>query len=234
MVPESNFFRMAFIFGLFALPISSSAKDAFAANRHTASAFSTSHLSSKQLRLWNEIREVVLESNPAGQPKHPILNDLWRTVEQSGRQVVVEIITDPEKSSNVAGECEFSSPETIRLKLFIPTINRVYGREQEAREGMEFVPFTGLARKSRYVKVLGHELAHLALMFRDPVYQRQLMEICTEQNAIAAAARMGAGRLSEPDLTARANRLWPMVLEVERPAVAAEKAIYQELLAGGK
>jgi hypothetical protein len=160
---------------------------------------------------------------------------LWRAVEQSGHSVFIELITDQRKCSNVAGETVIEKLDptgrshAIRVRLFIPTIDRVYAGEQPARDGMEFVPFSGLRHEERYAKVLGHELAHVARAFRDPDYLRLLDEICLEQNAIASAVGRRGG---DAALQQRSNRIWLLVLESEKPAIAAEAEIRRELLAG--
>ncbi len=117
-------------------------------------------------------------------------------------------------------------------KAFHPTIDRAYGGEQASREGLEFVPFAGLRRETRYAKVLGHELAHIEKALRDPDYLHLLREICTEQSAIAAGVGADGQRLSEGVLKERLERVWLLVLESEKPALAAEAQIRRELLAG--
>ena len=95
---------------------------------------------------------------------------------------------------------------------------------------MEFVPFLGLSYRERYVKVLGHELAHISNMLRDPDYLSLLREICAEQSAIAAGVGVDGEHLSDVALKERMNLVWPRVLEAEKPALAAEAKIYRELL----
>ncbi len=120
---------------------------------------------------------------------------------------------------------------SIRVRLFIHTIDRAYPGEQAPLEGMEFVPFGGLSHKRRYAKALGHELAHVNKMLRDPDYLHLLQKICAEQSAIAAAVASDRQRLSLPALQERWDRIWPMVIESEKPALAAEVEIRRELLA---
>jgi hypothetical protein len=157
-------------------------------------------------------------------------------VEQSTHLVFVELITDPKRCSNMAAETvvEEADPagrrHTIRLRLFIPAIDRAYPGAQEPQEGMEFVPFAGLRHETRYAKVLGHELAHVSNMLRDPGYLHLVQEICAEQHAVAAGVRSDGERLSHTALQERSSRIWRLVLESEKPALAAEARIYRELL----
>ena len=236
MGPESIFCTAALMMNLLALPPRSSAQDV--PGLAQASAFRTDRLSARQMRLWNAIGRVVAARDPHGRPLHPTLDRLWRTVEQSGHLVFIELITDKERSSNVAGETVVEKLDptgrmhSIRVRLFIPTIDRAYAGEQAPQEGMAFVPFAGLRHETRYAKVLGHELAHIEKMFRDPDYLRLVQEICTEQSAIAAGVGRDGERLSMTVLQERSDRIWPLVLESEKPALAAEAEIYRELLAG--
>jgi len=235
---ESIFCKMALLTSLFALPPQSSAQAVPGSSTSNAGAFRTDRLSPRQIKLWNSIRKIVLAPGPHGRLLHPTLYGLWRTVEQSSHSVFVELITDKERSSNIAGESVIEKPDptghmhTLRLRLFIPTIDRAYAGEQAPQEGMEFVPFAGLRHEKRYAKVLGHELAHIARAIRDPGYLRLLQEICMEQSAIAAGVGPDGKPLSDVALRERLGRIWPLVLESEKPAVAAEREIRRELLAG--
>ncbi len=236
MVRELIFRKLALTLCLLAVPIQSGAQDVSAPVTSGAAAFRTDRLAPRQIKLWNSVREIVLVPDKEGRPLHPTLYDLWRTVGQSGHLVFVELITDKQRSSNVAGEClveEFDPTghkHTFRIRLFIPTIDRAFAGQQAAREGMEFVPFSGLTHRERYAKVLGHELAHLANMLRDPDYLSLLREICAEQSAIAAGVGVDGEYLSDVALKERMNLVWPQVLESEKPALVAEAKIYRELL----
>jgi hypothetical protein len=55
-----------------------------------------------------------------------------------------------------------------------------------------------------------------------------------EQNAIAAGVGTDGRPLSGVALEERLRLVWPLVLESEKPALAAEAEIYRELLAGRK
>ncbi len=228
---------MALMLSLVALSPQSSAQDVPSHVTSSPVGFRTDRLSSRQIRIWDSICTIVLAVDARGRPTYPTLYGLWRSVELSGLTVLVELITDKKKCSNQAGECAFETLDPagrmyqIRLRLFIPTIDRAYAGEQRPQEGIVFVPFSGLSREERYAKVLGHELAHIDRAVGDPDYLRLLREICTEQTAIAAGVGADGKPLSTADLRARWNLIWPLVLESDRPAIAAEAEIYRELLA---
>ena len=238
MVPESIICTAALMMNLLALPPRSITREAAGLPGAGPTAFRTDRLSPRQIKLWNAIRKIALAQNPQGRPLYPTLDGLWRSVEQSGHLVFIELITDRERASCVAGETVFEKFDpsgrmhSIRVRLFIPTIDRAYGGEQASREGFEFVPFSGLSHERRYAKVLGHELAHIEKALSDPDYLHLLREICAEQSAIAAGIGRDGERLSLTALQERSDRIWPLVLESEKPALAVEAQIRRELLAG--
>ncbi len=237
MAPKSILSTMTLALNLLTLP-SASGADLPGSVASNSSAFRTDRLSPRQMRLWNSIRKIALETDHTGRAMHPVLYGLWCSVEQSGHRVFVELITDPNRLSNIAGDTvveEFDPTRrghSIRIRLFISTIARAYAGEQAPVDGIAFVPFSRLRREKRYAKVLGHELAHVDRMLRDPEYMRLVQKINAEQLAIAAAVGENHRPLSNGDFSERWNRIWPLVLEVEKPALAMEAQIYRELLAG--
>ncbi len=237
MAPQSIFSTVTLALNLLTLPSAAGAADSPGLVASDTNAFRTDRLSPRQMRLWNSIRKIALATDHHSRATHPILYGLWQAVEQSGHRIFVELITDSNRCSNIAGESaveEFDPTRrshSIRVKLFIPTIRRAYAGEQAPNDGLEFVPYTGLGHEARYAKVFGHELAHIERMLRDPGYMSLVREISAEQLAIAAEVGRNGRPLPKGALDERWNRIWPLMLEVERPALAAEAEIYQELLA---
>ncbi len=237
MAPESVFCAVALMMNLLAMSARSGGQNFQGLARTRPSAFRTDRLSPRGIKLWHAIRKVVLAQDPHGRPSYPTLYGLWCAVEQSGHLIFIELNTDKERVSNIAGETVIENYDprermhSIRVRLFIPTIDRVYAGEQAPQDGLEFVPFAGLRHERRYAKALGHELAHVEKMLRDPDYLHLLQKICTEQSAIAAAVGSDRERLSLTALQERWDRIWPLVLESEKPALAAEAEIRRELLA---
>ncbi len=238
MVPKSIFSTMTLAANLLTVTSASGAANLPGFVASNTNAFCTDRLSPRQMRLWNSIRKTALATDHHGRATHPILYRLWRAVEQSGHRIFVELITDETHCSNIAGETvveEFDPTgraHSIRVRLFIPTIRRAYAGEQAPNDGLEFVPYTGLGHEARYAKVFGHELAHIERMLRHPEYMGLVREINAEQLAIAAEVGRSGRSLPDSALSERWNRIWPVVLEVEQPALAAEAEIYQELLVG--
>ncbi len=238
MAPKSTLSMMTLALNLLTLASASGAADLPGFVASGTNAFRTERLSPRQTRLWNSIRKIVQETDHHGRVMHPVLYGLWQAVEQSGHRVFVELITDPDRCSNMAGETvveEFDpkrQTHSIRIRLFISTIARAYAGEQPSVDGISFVPFSGLRREERYAKVLGHELSHIDKMLRDPEYMRLVRDINEEQLAIATPVGADGTALSNEARNERLSRIWPRILESEKPALAAEAEIYRELLAG--
>jgi hypothetical protein len=97
-----------------------------------------------------------------------------------------------------------------------------------------FVPFAGLGKKERYAEVLGHELAHAAWGLVDAERTRLTLtlpgEVARASRFVFAAKKEGL----RGDGVERARELERLSREVEKPAEAAEEAIWAELLAGQK
>jgi hypothetical protein len=228
------------MFGILQSPFQSGAQDARSSLESVQSAFRTDRLSARQIKLWRSIRTVVLAPNRDGRPLHPTLHGLWRAVEQSGHAVFLELVTDKERCGNLAAQSVVEKLDpagrkhSIRIRLYIPTIDRAYPHEQPPQDGLEFVPFAGLKHERRYAKVLGHELAHVANMITDPDYMCLIQEICAEQLAIATGVGDDGKPLTQTALQERWDRIWPRILESEKPALAAEAEIRRELLAAKK
>ncbi len=238
MAPKSIFSTMTLAANLLTLHSSLGAADLPGSVASSTTAFCTDRLSPRQMRLWNSIHRIALATDHHGRVTHPVLYGLWRAAEQSGHRIFVELITDANRCSNIAGESaveEFDPTgrtHSLRMRLFTPTIRRAYAGEQAPKDGLEFVPYAGLGREARYAKVFGHELAHIERMLRDSEYMSLVREICAEQLAIAAEVGRNGGPLPKDDLDERWNRVWPLILDVEKPALAAEAEIYRELLIG--
>jgi hypothetical protein len=112
MVPESHYFRLVFVLVLLMVPVSAKSADIPEADRSITGAFQTRQLPSGSRRLWSELRKLVFETDRSGRPLYPTLFDLWRTAEGSGLKVLVDLVTDPEKSSNIGGS--FGHGSSIR------------------------------------------------------------------------------------------------------------------------
>ena len=48
-------------------------------------------LSPKQRRIWASISRIVLAADAAGNPMHPKLHDLWRSIDESGCTTYIEM-----------------------------------------------------------------------------------------------------------------------------------------------
>ncbi len=104
MAPKSILSITVLALDLLTSPSTSSAADLPQFVASDTNAFRKDRLSTRQMKLWNSIGKIVVATDHQGRVMHPALYRLWRAVEQSGLQVFVELITDPNRCSNIAGE----------------------------------------------------------------------------------------------------------------------------------
>ncbi len=192
----------------------------------------TDRLSPKQLRIWQSIQNIASAVDRSGRPLHPTLYELWRSAEQSGHLIFIELVTGGHWTAYSAGEfiIEKLDPEgkqhVLVLRLFLSTIDRASTHFAAAGRSDGFIPFQGLHGKVRYAEALGHELAHIVAVFNDPDYLR----LQVEAHKVRAAFLLAHHNRSKQadDLNASMMRL---TREAEKPAEIAEAEIWRELQA---
>jgi hypothetical protein len=192
----------------------------------------TDRLSPKQLRTWQSIRNIVSAEDRSGRPLHPRLYELWRSAQQSGHLIFIELVTGGQWTAYSAGEfvVEKLDPEgrqhILALRLFLSTIDRASTNFAAAGRPDGFIPFQGLHGKARYAEVLGHELAHIVAMFNDSEYLRLQIEAHKVRDAFLLARHsMSKEAVDQKESMIRLTR------EAEKPAEAAEAEIWRELQA---
>jgi len=197
----------------------------------------TDRLSPKQLHAWNKIVDIVMADGRDGRPLYPTLRQLWDAVDTSGHVVHVEIPDRKGPPSYLAGrfaitkvDPEGKAHEGI-LILNLRAIDKLSTGPGATRPG-GFIPFRGLGKNERYAELLGHELAHavwnLGATERARLAQRLQGDMETEMRMVLRAG----GRGPDEELRERVGELDRLAREVERPAEAAEVAIWKELQAG--
>jgi len=242
MARKSGFRSMALIAGfLTIIPqaigqqlVSPGSPNAPIAVPDTRGGIRTDRLSHKQLRVWNSIREIVFAKDHANRLLHRRLHGLWQSAERSGHLIFVELDKCAEDSSTRAGDMVIDKVDpagrqhVVSVRLFLSTINRAF-----AGKGLpeQFEPFAGLNRKARYAEVLGHELAHIERLFRDPNYLRLYMELDRELSSYCTRRNIRKGQDLDQEEQKRLGRIDILVNEMERPVVAAEAEIWRELVA---
>jgi hypothetical protein len=201
----------------------------------TMAAIRIDRLSSKQVRLWNSIREVVFAKDGAGRLLHPRLEERWQSVEASGHLIFIEMVERSKGSSSKAGEMilERIDPgggqHIISIRLFLPAINHAFAARRRPGGAAPFQPLAGLSREARYAEVLGHELAHVERAVADPDYRRLYIELDRELNSYSARRRIRKGWYLDPEEQETLGRIEILVDEIERPVLAAEAEIWHEL-----
>ena len=141
--------------------------------REAQSGFRTDRLSSKQLRIWRKIEDVVFARDNAGRFLHPTLEGLWRQVESSGYSIFIEMTA--QATENMAGKFIVEKPGhdgkrgIMSIHIYVSTIDKANTSEW-ARRADGFIPFEKLENEKRYAEVLGHELGHAVRTIQDPGY----------------------------------------------------------------
>lgn len=189
----------------------------------------TDRLSPRQLRIWQSIRDVVLACDQSGQPLHPKLYSLWRSADESGHLIFIELQKEAHHATPyIAGEFviekvdQAGQPHVLAVRIFLSTIDRASTSNGALRED-GFVPFRGLFGAARYAEALGHELTHIVLMFQNAEYLRLQME-----SGKARTALLSQGHDMRAD---QQYTMASLTRAGEEPANLAEVEIWHELRA---
>jgi len=149
--------------------------------RQSATGILTCRLSSKQMKTWKSIEQIVLRRDESGQPLHPTLYGLWQAAQASGCRIYIEM--NPRRSDTPYFAGEFAVEElnlqgrisSAVIRLHPEVINTASTREG-ARRADGFIPYAGLGKIERYAETLGHELQHALLTMQDPGYKHLAQE----------------------------------------------------------
>lgn len=212
------------------------AQDSARLNDVTATNIITDRLTDKDLRRWNAIRRIVFAEDIEGQPLHPTLRGLWDRLERSGHVIYIEMRGMGRAISNTAGvfNIERLDPEGMRhvavIRLYPEIIDRAYvGPDAEAPEG--FIPFEGLGKEERYAEVLGHEMAHAVHILSDLSLVRMVKEVVQETNEMFLSyGKQNGYKNIGPEMLRRLSIRDAFLKELEKPANAAEKLVWREIL----
>jgi len=198
-----------------------------------ATGLRTDRLSAAQLRRWKAIVDIVRAEDRHHRPLHPTLRGLFDAIEGGPHTVFIEM---PKRASYIAGSFEVTridpdgrAHEGI-LILNLRAIDQASTDPWAARAD-GFIPFKGLTRTERYAEVLGHELAHAAWHLASTERARLAhgLEERLEEQARALMKDRLAGRNAH-------SRAWEAYFnrlkrEIEEPADAAERNVWEELQA---
>jgi hypothetical protein len=192
----------------------------------------TDRLSPKQLRIWQSIQNIASALDRSGRPLCPKLKELWRSAQQSGHLIFIELVTGGHWTAYSAGEfmIEKLDPEgkqhVLVLRLFLSTIDRASTNFAAAARSDGFIPFQGLHGKARYAEALGHELAHVVAVFNDPDYSRLQVKAKEVRAAFLLAHHSRSQQAADQNAS-----MMRLTREAEKPAEIAEAEIWRELLA---
>lgn len=213
-------------------------ESAVASESGTRTGFVTERLSPRQLKVWTSIERIALAEDRAGRPLHPKLRSLWHWAETCGRPIYVELLDRKDPAIYHAGTFAVEASgrtgqaQIAVLRLYLWIIDEAStGREVARADG--FIPFKGLEKNERYAQVVGHELAHAALILEDPGYAHLYRELDEEAASfLLLRQRSPIGAAYDRATQEHLSRLKLLTTEVEKPAQATEVEIWRELLDG--
>jgi hypothetical protein len=195
----------------------------------------TDRLSSRGLKAWKAIEQVVSARDRAGRPLHPTLQGLWLEAEASRDTIYIEMPKPTSVSPHTAGNfClePFEPGKGTRsgvIRLYLDVIDCA-GDSELGRRANGFLPFEGLPEKRlRYAEVLGHELVHALLTLNDPGHAALSGVLDRATMELAAYRQNRNGRPLDPGMLERLARIRSMSEEIERRAEAVEIEIWREL-----
>jgi len=196
----------------------------------------TDRLSHRQQRLWQCIRRVVFAANAHGEPLHPKLQALWRSVDESGSTVYVEMPRGASVSNAgrlvIEKRDQKSGKHVFSIHLYLNVIDKAVVCDH-ARRANGLIPFEGLNRHERYAEVLGHELAHAAAAARDSEYLNQVNEQ-ERLNEVLRSSLRERGRLHyDEDTRSLLSTLARLHAFLEAEPLRMEKEVWRELAGHG-
>lgn len=203
----------------------------------TAAGLLTIRLSPKQLKRWQEIKQLALAEGEDGQPLHPTLRGLWEWAEMSQHAIYIEMIGRSRRRLALAGNFQVQQfdPQGNRhmavIQFSLSNIDRAYVGPLAARAD-GFIPFLGLSREERYAEVLGHELAHARWTLSEVERARQDKELVGQTNEwLLSRNQQRQGQPYEADLQQRLRERDAFLAETEANAEAVEVRVWRELIA---
>ena len=189
----------------------------------------TDGLSGRQLKTWKAIVAVIEAVGPDGQPLRPTLHRLYRELDSSAHGLRI-VIPSTKGSSAIAGRFRVESLGTdgrheASITLNLRTIDRVLTGSPDA----QLVTFEKLGRTERYAQVLGHEMAHAAWTLGDAENTRLVVDV--QGRALELARRAQTEGTGAKGFSGAVQENERLVRWLEKPALAAEAAITEELRA---
>ncbi len=200
----------------------------------SATGIRTDRLSPRQRRIWSLMSGIVFATDASGNPLHPKLQALWRSVDESGSTIFIEMAEParglPAGLMRVEESFREEPRHTLSIRLYLGIIRSAVVSER-TRRADGFTPFKGLNPQERYVEVLAHELEHAARAIGDPGYMNLIQEHDRLIHEVLSSLRNKSGRLFlDPDNRQRVSRLQTLDDQVESPANRMEMEVWQELV----
>jgi len=206
------------------------------ASRQDASAgILTSRLSTRQLRIWGSILDVVFATDGSGRLLHPKLYGLFEWAEKGRHAIYIEMPKAKGVSPYLAGGFRIerldptgqSHVAVIRLYPSVIDSARV---KKWIRRDDGLIQFEGLrSNAQRYAEVLGHELAHAAVILEDSNHARLVQELDREIKEFEAHRRTRNRGAFDEEASKRLERIRALIAQVEGMANPVEVEVWREL-----
>lgn len=208
------------------------------APRQNSTGILTCRLSSRQMKIWNSIEQIVLRRDETGQPLHPSLYGLWQAAQLSGCRIYIEMNARRSDTPYIAGEfaAEELDPQgkissaVIRLH---PEVINIASTSENVRRTDGFTPYAGLSKIERYAETLGHELQHALLNMQDPGYAH----LTREQAKVKADFYQSWRRdlkweSTKKEMEEYRSRLHDLSIRIEELPERTEARVWHELVKG--
>jgi hypothetical protein len=211
-----------------------------AADGNSSTGIITARLSPRQIKTWRTIEQKALAHDAAGQPLHPVLNELFNWAKVSNFPIYIEMPEARGRWDYAAGKCLFerqtplrNQPMAVTILLYITVIDRAPGKRMPGEQG--FVPFEGLKGEERYCETLAHELTHV----RQSVTDLEFLQLTDRQESLndeilrLQSLRLIAQnrQLATREMRMIAGELRLLSERIDGPAIAAEQQVWRELRA---
>jgi hypothetical protein len=195
--------------------------------------FRLERLSKGHTRLWRAIEQVVVASNPSGEPRSPTLRRLWEWVRASSHVLYVEMVSPSKVAAGVVGVFRVERVDPAG-QSHVAVIRLCPWNIRYAKAGLgpnavsSFIRFQGLTEVERYAEVLGHELAHAKYFLENP---ERLAELVAAQREIAAFLSGTERAVERPhlELVRRLPESLAVLAATEAHAESVEAVVLREL-----
>ncbi len=195
----------------------------------------TSRLSTKQLKIWESILDIVHAMDANDRLLHPKPHSLFEWAEMSDHVIYIEMVKARGVSPYLAGNFRIEKFDPMGrshaavIRLYPSVIDSAWVKKWIRRDD-GLIQFEGLRSKAqRYAEVLGHELAHAAVILEDPDHARLVQELDSEIKEFEMHRRTRNRGAFDEEACKRLDRIKSLTAKVEAIANPVEVEVWREL-----